>query len=189
MADDLKLKLQIGGDGSGAVAAVDGVEKSLGGMGSTSEKVNAQLKAMAAAAEGVEVPAAAVDSVGKLKTEAAGAAKGIGDLAAKEAQLASETDSARAKVDQLHASLVNTAAAEKTLAAGANSVNSAFSALNLRSADKIRADILAVDQALVKLSSNSKVSGAEFDRAWAAGQEQLVKLRGCLLYTSPSPRD
>ena len=38
--DDLTAKLRIDGDGSGASKAVDGVEKSLDGLGKTAKKVD-----------------------------------------------------------------------------------------------------------------------------------------------------
>lgn len=113
------------------------------------------------------------------RLDAAGAKAGVtvANLAAKKAQLAAESEKVRQKVDALRTSLDQSAAAEKNLAAGASSVNAAFATLNIRSAAKINADIEAINQALVRLASNSKVSGADFDRAYAGAQVRLGALR------------
>lgn len=62
-------------------------------------------------------------------------------------------------------------------AGGTKTLNDAFATLGIRSASQIKADMLAIDQALMRLASNSRLSGDEFNRAFAAGQEQLAKLR------------
>lgn len=175
--NDLTAKIRIDGDASGAAKAAEDVEKSLAGISTPAEKVNAQLRAMAAAADGFEVPAAAAESVGKLGQETGKAATSVADLAKKETALAAETGAAAAKFNDLKGKLEASSAAEKTVAAGANSINAAFATLNIRSADKIKADLLAVDQALVKLASSGKVSGADFDRAFAAGQQKIAGLK------------
>lgn len=142
------------------------------------KKLESQLKAAEKeadkAAKALERSQAAVV---KLNLAAGAAGVNTGNLAERKAQLAAETDKARAKVDALNVSLQQASAAERNLAAGANSVNSAFATLNIRSAEKIRADIEAVNQALVRLAGNSKVSGADFDRAYAGAQTRLAALR------------
>lgn len=119
------------------------------------------------------------------RLDAAGAKAGvtIANLAAKKAQLAAESDKARQKVDALRASMDQSAAAQRNLAAGAASVNSAFATLNIRSAERINADIQAVNQALVRLAGNAKVSGADFERAYAGAQVRLGALRAELAGT------
>lgn len=56
-------------------------------------------------------------------------------------------------------------------------LSDAFSTAGVRSTAAIEADILQVNQALLKLASNAKVSGADFDRAFAAGQARIEVLR------------
>lgn len=53
----------------------------------------------------------------------------------------------------------------------------AFTSTGVRSTAAIEADILEVNQALLKLAANAKVSGADFDRAFAAGQARIATLR------------
>ncbi|WP_374483110.1 tape measure protein [Zoogloea sp.] len=56
-------------------------------------------------------------------------------------------------------------------------LSDAFSTAGVRSTAAIEADILQVNQALLKLASNAKVSGTDFDRAFAAGQARIEVLR------------
>ena len=53
----------------------------------------------------------------------------------------------------------------------------AFTSTGVRSTAAIEADILEVNQALLKLAANAKVSGADFDRAFVAGQARIATLR------------
>ena len=57
------------------------------------------------------------------------------------------------------------------------SLADAFTSTGVRSTAAIEADILQVNQALQKLGSNAKVSGTDFDRAFAAGQARIAVLR------------
>lgn len=63
------------------------------------------------------------------------------------------------------------------LAQSAASLQRSFDSLNIRSAQKIEADILDVNQALLKLAQRADVSGDEFDRAFAAGQKRIAELK------------
>lgn len=65
---------------------------------------------------------------------------------------------------------------EKT-AQSISAVQGAFNTLNVRSAAKIESEINAINQALRELASRSNVSGEEFDRAFAAAQVRLAKLK------------
>lgn len=75
--------------------------------------------------------------------------------------------------------------AEQTQAAGAG-INNAFSTLGIRSAKAIQSEIVAVNEALRKLTTSTRGSGAEFDRAWAAGQKRLVALKAELAGAKPA---
>ena len=138
-----------------------------------SELANAERAASKAEAALTKSQAAVV----KLNLEAGKTGVSTGTLAQKHSELAAETGKATARLDELKTKLTATEAAEKNLAAGATAVNAAFATLNIRSADKIQADINAVNQSLVKLASNAKVSGADFDRAYAGAQTRLAALR------------
>lgn len=58
-----------------------------------------------------------------------------------------------------------------------DSLEQAFGQVGLRSSRAIVAEIVEIQRALVTLSSNSKVTGAEFDRAFANGQQRIAALR------------
>ncbi len=59
----------------------------------------------------------------------------------------------------------------------ANQLDAAFDKIGIRSAAKIEADILEINQALIKLAQRSNVTGDEFDRAFAAGKQRIAALR------------
>lgn len=61
--------------------------------------------------------------------------------------------------------------------ASGESLDAAFRTLGIRSAARIEADILAVNQALIRLASSSRVSEQQFQRAFAAGQAQIQRFR------------
>ena len=225
MADELKVKVRIDGDGSSlhkelntseaelrdfdkvasqiriletAVADVETLQESLGAAKARVLQLRAALsEAYAADADAPQLKKLNRDlaAAEREATKAAEALKrsqiavreldlastktGIStkNLAEKKAQLAVESDKVRVKIDQLKNSLAEATIAERNLAAGAATVSNAFATLNIRSAQQIKADIESVNQALVRLASNSKVSGAEFDRAYAGGQVRLAALR------------
>jgi tape measure domain-containing protein len=63
------------------------------------------------------------------------------------------------------------------LAQSTNTLQNSFSTLRIRSADQIEADLLEVNQALVKLAQRTDLAGDEFDRAFAAGQKRIASLK------------
>lgn len=63
----------------------------------------------------------------------------------------------------------------RAIAAG---VDRAFSSIGIRGAKAIQAEMLGIEQGLQRLATDAKVSGAEFDRAWAAGQKRIAALKG-----------
>lgn len=126
-------------------------------------------------------------AVVKLNLEGAKAGITTGNLARKKAELAGEAQKVGAKIEGLNKQLHEAVAAENLLLAKTNSLNGAFSTLNIRSANQINADILQINQALVKLSANTNLSGAEFDRAFATGQAQIGKLKSELAGVSLEP--
>ena len=65
----------------------------------------------------------------------------------------------------------------KKLSRSADAVDASFAKLGIRSAKQIEADLLQINQELVKLASRTDLSGAEFDRAWVAGQARIKQLR------------
>lgn len=59
----------------------------------------------------------------------------------------------------------------------ARSTPDAFGALGVRSAKEVQAEINKVQRAMQRLAADSKVTGAEFDRAFAAGNKRIGELR------------
>lgn len=65
---------------------------------------------------------------------------------------------------------------EQSARAGA-ALENAFKSTGIRSAAVIRDEINEIGAALVRLSNNARVSGAEFDQAFASGQARIQKLK------------
>ena len=148
------------------------------------KKLNSELgKAETAATRAEKALEKSQSAVVKLNLAAGAAGVNTTNLAAAKSQLAVESGKVSAKIDALRVNMEQSAAAARNMAAGARSVSSAFATLNIRSAEKINADIERVNQALVRLASNSKVSGADFDRAYAGAQVRLAALRAELAGT------
>lgn len=84
---------------------------------------------------------------------------------------------ARAAVRDTEKDLQGLGATSKKTTESTDSLSASFARLGVRSARQIQADLTAVNQTLQKLASNSTVSGADFDRAWAAGQARIRQLR------------
>ena len=57
------------------------------------------------------------------------------------------------------------------------SLSDAFAVTGVRSASMLNAEITRIDQALVRLANDSRVSGEEFNRAWTSGQAKMAALR------------
>lgn len=79
--------------------------------------------------------------------------------------------------DQARQAFGEVAASERAAQGATDQLAAAFARLGVRSAEAIAADLLAVNQSLQQLARSSKVSGADFDRAFAAGQARLRQLR------------
>jgi tape measure domain-containing protein len=77
---------------------------------------------------------------------------------------------------------------ERVTSALATSLDNAFADVGVRSAAAVKAEIERINQALQKLGSDARVSGAEFDRAWQSGQAQLDKLQAELDGTGAAAR-
>lgn len=58
----------------------------------------------------------------------------------------------------------------------ASSLQNAFGAVGIRSTDAIKAEILKIDQALLRLASDAKVSGADLERAFASAAARKAEL-------------
>jgi len=72
----------------------------------------------------------------------------------------------KANVDAMGQSIDKIGAAEKRVQTSTERLDQAFNTLGIRSAKQIEADILGVNQSLLKLASDSRTSGAEMDRAY-----------------------
>ncbi|GLT24032.1 hypothetical protein GCM10007933_35030 [Zoogloea oryzae] len=58
-----------------------------------------------------------------------------------------------------------------------NALSDAFAATGIRSSAQIQAEILKIQQGFVTLGASAKVSGEDFDRAFAEGQKRIAALR------------
>lgn len=98
------------------------------------------------------------------------AGEGMGNLAAAAGQ-------ATANVRTATQSLDGVAASQQRVRSSTDQLQAAFATLGIRSADRIQAEILEINQALQRLARSSEVSGEQFDRAFAAGQARIRTLR------------
>lgn len=65
-------------------------------------------------------------------------------------------------------------------------LSDAFSAAGIRSSEALQAEILNIQQSLLKLGANAKVSGADFDRAFSAAQTKIAALEAEMNGTLPA---
>ena len=106
----------------------------------------------------------------RLKAEAAAAGVAQAEAARQAAAAASQAAAAQARSGRLSA----------IGAAVDGNQQGALDALGVRSSQSIQAEITKVQQAMQRLAGDSRVSGAEFDRAFAAGGKRIAELRGQL---------
>lgn len=81
------------------------------------------------------------------------------------------------RIDEERSAVANANPAFKTLGSTADQTGAALNRLGIRSADQIQAEITAINQDLLRLGSSAKLSGADLDRAWAAGQKRIAALK------------
>lgn len=99
------------------------------------------------------------------RAEAAGMGIDTRNVGAAQQKLAADIEAANRRVQ---AASVN---------AGA-SLKNAFETVGVRSAQVIQQEILDVERALQRIAAEGQVTGREFDRVWAAGQERIGRLNG-----------
>jgi tape measure domain-containing protein len=124
--------------------------------------------------EAVDQLATAVDQLGDAASTSGGQARtagaGLDALSGAAGQVSAQSRTAAQSLDGV-------TAAEQRVRSGADQLQAAFATLGLRSASRIEADILEINQALQTLARRADVSGEQFDRAFAAGQARIKTLR------------
>lgn len=160
------------------------LDKALGdakGAGASREAIRLLEKELAAAnrqlnsAERAWTNQKAALAAARTETQAVGI--NTGKLAEEQKRLdaALIATTARLEAERTAAAAANPAL--KTLGTAAEQAGAALGRLGIRSADQIQAEINAINRDLVQLSSSAKVSGSDFDRAWAAGQKRIAALK------------
>lgn len=148
------------------------------------KKLNSELgyaeKAALRAGDALQKSQAAVV---RLNLDAERTGVSLSTLASRKAELAVQTEKLTGRMGGLRQQLVEAAEAEARLGSGARSVSAAFNTINIRSAETIKSDITAINNALGTLARNTSLSGAEFDRAYASAQVRLAALRAELTGT------
>ena len=91
--------------------------------------------------------------------------------------LAAAAGQASAHVRTAAQSLDGVAASQRQVRSSTDQLQAAFATLGIRSADRIQAELLEINQALQRLARSSDVTGEQFDRAFAAGQARIRTLR------------
>lgn len=89
-------------------------------------------------------------------------------------ELSQAAAQSKAKIAALNAEISKGSAA--AVNAG-RAMQDAFGVVGVRSANQIQAEIREIDAALRRLALDTKVSGQEFDRAWASGQSRISALQ------------
>jgi len=99
---------------------------------------------------------------------------------------------ARAEAARMGVDTRNVGAAQQKLAADIEAANrrvqaasvdtgaslkNAFETVGVRSAQVIQQEIMDVERALQRIAAEGKVTGSQFDRVWAAGQERIGRLK------------
>lgn len=114
----------------------------------------------------------------------------VKNLAAEYRRLKAEAAAAGAAQASAAAAASSSAARARRLDDVGNAISGnssgALGVLGLRSSAEIEAEISRVQQALQRLSGDSRISGVEFDRAFAAGTARVAELRGQLDPTTAS---
>lgn len=196
----IEVGMRIAGDAKGAHEAIAATEKDLADLAASGRKIvlleGAADRAKELAIE-TEKARQKVQALGTAYSEALSAGgsdkqlKALGDQlnqAEKEAtRLAKAFDANAQSMVVLRRELrgagidVERLAAERfrieQTARAVASVQGAFNALNIRPAARIEAEINAINIALRELASRANVSGDEFDRAFAAAQQRISRLR------------
>lgn len=98
------------------------------------------------------------------------------DLSVK-LKIEGDASSAKSAVETTDKSLQGLSSSGKQATTSTESLNQAFAKLGVRSARQIETDLLEVNQTLMVLARRSDVTGAEFDRAFAAAQVRIKQLR------------
>lgn len=196
----IEVGMRISGDAKGAREAISATEKDLADLAASGRKIilldgaAERAKELATEAEKARQKVQALgtaysealsaggsdkqlkelgDQLNKAENEAARLAKAFDANAQSMVVLRRELRGAGIDVERLSAERFRI---EQTARAVA-SVQGAFNTLNIRPAARIEAEINAINIALRELASRANVSGDEFDRAFAAGQQRIEKLR------------
>jgi hypothetical protein len=119
------------------------------------------------AGAGIAALGAAAHSTG---AGARSAGDGLGNLAAAANRAGEHVRGASQSLDGV-------SAAGQRARSTTDQVQAAFATLGIRSADRIQAELLEINQALQRLARSSDVTGEQFDRAFAAGQARIRTLR------------
>jgi tape measure domain-containing protein len=104
----------------------------------------------------------------------------IAERAARERAIIAERNAAAARsaaeAEAANAEAIRRTAEEVKKASAEFEKN--FAVAGVRSANAIQAEIREIEAALLRLRTSSGVTGAEFDRAFRAGQERIARLEG-----------
>lgn len=163
MSDDLKLRVEI----AAGVAGRDEVDRLAASVDQLGEQARTSGTEAQAAGSGLNSLGTAAQSTG---AGARSASAGLDGLSAAETQAAANARSAAQSLDGV-------AASEQRVRSSTDQLQAAFATLGIRSASRIEADILDINQALQTLARRADVSGEQFDRAFAAGQARIQTLR------------
>lgn len=155
------------GDARGAGAGKDAIKLLETELRNANRELNAAEKAWSAQKEAIRAARADLRAAGVDAANLSGEQKRLNDALAATA----------ARVEQQRAAIAAANPALKTLGTSAEQANAALARIGVRSDAQIKAEINLIDQDLIRLAADARVSGAEFNRTWSAGQAQIARLR------------
>ena len=175
---------QLGVESTQAATAIEKVEAALAGTQREAQQAEAAYKQLQAVTEAVaksnernvaiaQRAAAAREAAAQRQVAAERAAASAAEAAALRSRLAQQ---------QLEGQLRETEAAQKSL-------NDAFAATGVRSAQAIESEIRQIVASLAALRNNANVSGAEFDRAFKSAETRVEALKRELAGLPPLVRE
>lgn len=137
-----------------------------------------ELQSASAAVAGAQ---AAQEKLAKTATEVGAAMKKAGldaaNLASEQARLAQAMSRIEGEGRRMQRAFVEAGSGATT---AAQRIENAFGVVGVRSAESVKAEVLKINQALMALAREASVSGAEFNRAFAAGRARIAELESSI---------
>lgn len=152
-------------------------EKLQAAASKVAEEVKVQERALAGTSKVTDAASEKYDELTNALGAASVALKKLGiddkDVTTAQNALAQSMTRLTSEADRLKNSL---ASSGNTAQTAAQKINSAFSGTGVQTASKLTAEILKIDQALLKLARDTSINETEFNSAFTAGKARIAEL-------------